>query len=305
MKRFLDFKEIARKESTMIKKTLFNRWEPLLYLLPSIILIVAFTYFPFISNVFDSFFIVDSSGNRKVFVGLENYFSILSNEAFLQAVKNTVLFTVITIPIALMIGLLLALLAREKNKTSPFYEALFSLPMAMSLSVMAMIFQLMLNPTLGIVNKFFGTDNNWLKDAATSLPALMGMEIWLNIGFNFLFLLTAIRGIPEEIIESAKLDGATGLTRLTKIIIPYISPTILFLLVSSIAKTMITSGLTLILTGGGPKGTTETIVSFIYKNAILNRNYNIGYAASVVGFILTFIFVGISFIYERKGVHYG
>ena len=78
----------------------------------------------------------------------------------------------------------------------------------------------------------------------------------------------------------------------------------LFLIVSSIAKEMIASGLTLILTQGGPDGKTETIVSFIYKNSILNQNYNVGYAASVIGFILTFIFVLISFIYEKKGVHY-
>ncbi|MBL1227810.1 sugar ABC transporter permease [Enterococcus sp. BWB1-3] len=287
------------------KKNYLGKTEPWFYLLPSLVAIGLFTYYPFVTNIFDSLHIVDSFGNRRAFVGIENYQAILRNPKFLQAIGNTVLFSAITIPASLIIGLILALVAREKRRTSPIYEAMYSLPMAMSLAAVAMIFQLMLNPTLGMVNKIFGVDINWLKDVTTSLSSLIFIETWLNIGFNFLFMLTAVRGIPDEILESAEIDGAVGFTRLYKIIIPYISPTILFLLVSSIAKAMITSGLTLILTQGGPDGATETIVSFIYKNAILNQNYNIGYAASVVGFVITLLFVGLSFIYEKRGVHYG
>ncbi|MGM0125580.1 sn-glycerol 3-phosphate transport system permease [Enterococcus sp. AZ194] len=295
----------AKKLKRVSKKNFLGKIEPWFYLLPSLVAIGLFTYYPFVTNIFDSLHIVDSFGNRRAFIGIENYQAILGNPKFLQAIGNTVLFSAITIPASLIIGLILALVAREKRKTSPIYEAMYSLPMAMSLAAVAMIFQLMLNPTLGMVNKIFGVDINWLKDVTTSLPSLIFIETWLNIGFNFLFMLTAVRGIPDEILESAEIDGAVGFTRLYKIILPYISPTILFLLVSSIAKTMITSGLTLILTQGGPDGATETIVSFIYKNAILNQNYNIGYAASVVGFVITFLFAGLSFIYEKRGVHYG
>lgn len=288
----------------MRTKKIFKNVEPYLYLIPSAIIIILFTYYPFVKNIIQSFFIVDNMGVVKRFAALENYMSVLQNEKFLLAIKNTLLFVIVTVPISIVAGLALALLARKRRKASPVYEALYSLPMAMSLSVIAIIFQLMLNPTLGIVNKVLGTSNNWLKEGATALPSLMFIEIWLNIGFNFLFMLSAIRGISEEVIESSEIDGARGFTRLAKITLPLISPTILFLLCSSIAKTMITSGLTLVLTGGGPKGSTETIVSFIYKYAIENRNYNIGYAASVVGFGITFVLILISFIYEKKGVHY-
>ncbi len=285
-------------------KKLMKKTEVLWYLLPSLALLVCFTYYPFVQNIIDSLFIVDSFGQRKAFVGFENYSILFQNKQFIQAIGNTIFYALITIPCSLGIGLFLALLARKKTKSSLIYEAMYSLPMAMSLSVMAIIFQLMLNPSLGIVNKFLGLDMNWLKNSQTALLSLIAIEIWLNIGFNFLFTLTAIRSIPEEILESARIDGVNKLQLVYKIIIPCISPTILFLLVSSIAKTMITSGLTLILTQGGPNGTTETIVSFIYKAAIINRNYNIGYAASVVGFGITFIFVMLSFIYEKRGVNY-
>ncbi|MER0122477.1 carbohydrate ABC transporter permease [Streptococcus sp. ZJ93] len=285
-------------------KKMAKKMEPFLYLFPSMLLLASFTYFPFVQNIIDSLFIVNASGVRKSFVGFENYLLLFKNEQFIQAVFNTIKYALITIPCSLGIGLLLAIIARKKTKTSIIYEALFSLPMAVSLSVMAMIFQLMLNPNLGIVNKILGLDINWLKERLTALPSLIAMEIWLNIGFNFLFMLTAIRSIPEEILESSIIDGVNKVQLVYKIIIPCISPTLLFLLVSSIAKTMITSGLTLILTHGGPNGTTETIVSFIYRTAIVNQNYNVGYAASVVGFFITFLFVMISFVYEKKGVNY-
>lgn len=292
------------KSTESLGEKVGHKVEPWVYLIPALVCIGLFTYYPFISNFIDSFYLVDSFGVRHTFVGFENYVNVLGDPLFRRAILNTILFAVVTIPCSLSIGLVLALVARKKRHTSSIYEAMYSLPMAMSISVMAMIFQLMLNPSLGIINKITGLSLNWLKDPATALPALIVIEIWLDIGFNFLFMLTAIRGIPEEILESAKMDGATGWTQVTKIILPSISPTILFLLVSSIAKEMITSGLTLILTQGGPDGKTETIVSFIYKQAILNQNYNVGYAASVVGFLVTFVFIAISFIYEKKGVTY-
>lgn len=277
---------------------------PWLYLLPALLFIGVFTYYPFIANLIDSFFVVDDLGVRRGFAGFSNYALVLGDPSFRRAIGNTIIFALGTIPVSLAIGLVLALVAYDKRKLSPFYETMYSLPMAMSVSVLAMIFQLMLNPTLGIVNQVTGWQLNWLKNPATALPTLMVIEIWLNIGFNFLFLLTAIRGIPTKILDSAKIDGATGWTRITKIIIPCISPTILFLLVTSVAKEMITSGLTLILTQGGPDGRTETIVSYIYRQAILNQNYSLGYAASVLGFLVAFVFIAISFIYEKRGVTY-
>ncbi|MCC2255376.1 sugar ABC transporter permease [Ruminococcus sp. CLA-AA-H200] len=286
------------------KKRLSKRIEPFLYLAPALIFFVGFTYYPFAKTVFSSFFLVNSMGEIREFVGLENFISVLTNPAFLQSIKNTLIYVVMSSPIAIFIALLLAMIANRKTKLSPVYEMLYAITMAVSMSVAAMIFQLMYNPTIGILNYIFNTHFNWLNDKKIAMIALSLIAVWLNIGYNFLFLLSAVRGISSDLLESADIDGANFFQRTFKIIVPIISPTVFYLICNSLAKNMMMSGLVLILTQGAPQGSTETMISFMYKQSVNNLNYNDGYAAAIIAFIITSIAMAFSFSFEKKGVHY-
>lgn len=286
------------------KKRLGKRIEPFLYLIPAFIFFIGFTYYPFIKTVFSSFFMVDSMGKIKEFVGLENFINVLTNPAFLQSIKNTLIYVVLSSPLAIFIALVLAMIANRKKKLSPVYEMLFAITMAVSMSVAAMIFQLMYNPTIGILNYLLGTDINWLNDKKISMVAVSLIAVWMNIGYNFLFLLSAVRGISADLLESADIDGANIFQRTFKIIVPIISPTVFYLICNSLAKNMMMSGLVLILTQGGPQGSTETMISFMYKQSVNNLNYNDAYAAAIIAFIITSIAMAFSFGFEKKGVHY-
>lgn len=284
--------------------TLGGAVEPYLYLLPALLLLTAFIYYPFFKNIFESFFVVDMLGKIKRWCGFENYQLLFQNVKFVRAMKNTVLYTCVTAPVSIAMGLFLALLARKRRRLSAFYEASYALPMAFCTSIIAMVYQLMLNPSLGVINKIFHLDINWLSNEGLTLWVLMFIQVWLNTGSTFLYMLAGLRNIPDEVLESANLDGAHGFSRLFRIIIPMVSPTIMFLLCTSIARGMMAAGLTMILTQGGPNGSTETIVSFIYYQAIKNRNFNAGYPAATIGFLLSFSMILASFLYEKKGVHY-
>ena len=186
---------------------------------------------------------------------------------------------------------------------------MYALSMAISVSVVAMIFQFAFNPSMGIINKVTGLDISWLTDPKTALKAIILIQIWANVGYNFIFLLSALRGMSEEIIESAKVDGATGIRLLTKIILPMISPTLLFLLMKDIAYAMTTCSFTLILTypvfhNGGPNGTTEMIMSYVYGKGIAGTNYNAAFAATTVGFVLAAVMMILSLILEKRKVNY-
>ena len=270
------------------KKKLRKKIEPFLYLLPALLFFVGFTYYPFAKTIFNSFFLVNSMGEIREFVGLENYISVLTNSAFLQTIKNTLIYVVISSPVAIFIALLLAMIANKKTKMSPLYETLYAITMAVSMSVAAMIFQLMYNPTIGVLNYVLGTHFNWLNDKKIAMIAISLIAVWMNIGYNFLFLLSAIRGLSPELLESADIDGANMVQRTWKIILPIISPTVFYLICNSLAKNMMMSGLVLILTQGGPQGSTETMISFMYKQSVNNLNYNDAYAAAVIAFILAF-----------------
>jgi ABC-type sugar transport system permease subunit len=290
-------------------KAIFKKIEPYLYLLPAFSLLFLFTYYPFAKNTILSFFTVNKFREIKAFAGLSNYVKVLTDETFLQAIGNTLKFAITTVPISIVIGLAFALLARKRTKTSSFYEALYALSMAISVSVVAMIFQFAFNPSMGIVNKVTGLDISWLSDPKTALKVIIGIQIWANVGYNFLFCLSGLRGMSEEVIESAKVDGATGFRLLTKIMIPQISPTLLFLFMKDIAHAMTTCSFTLILTypvfhNGGPNGTTEMIMSYVYGKGIAGTNYNAAFAATTVGFIIAGIMMILSLALEKRKVNY-
>lgn len=285
-------------------KGLFKRLEPYLYLLPALIFFAVFIYYPFLKNEALSFFTLDKFRHIKNFAGLANYIKILGDPKFLQAIGNTLIYVFITVPVSMVFGYLLALLCRKKRRFSVIYEAMFALSMATSASVVAMIFQLAYNPSMGIINKLSGLSVNWLNDPDMALLSIMIIQVWANIGYNFIFILSGLRGISDDVIESSSIDGVRGIQLQTKIILPMISPTLLFLCVKDLAYAMTTASFTLILTGGGPNGATETMISYIYKKAIVGTNYNAAFAATTVCFILSAILMAVSMAFEGKKVHY-
>jgi sn-glycerol 3-phosphate transport system permease protein len=289
------------------KHRTFKKLEPFFYLLPAIIFFGVFTYYPFIRTAFSSFFMVDSMGTIKTPAGFENYTRVLSDSKFLVSIKNTVLYSVMAAPLSIITALFLALVAQKKRKMSPVYETMFALTMAMSMSVSAMIFRLAYNPTIGALNYILHTRINWLNDSFFAMPAISLISVWMNIGYNFIFLLAGVRGISNEILESTELDGASVFRKTVSIIVPMISPVLFFLICTSLAKSMTMSGLVLIFTNTGALATTaniETMISYMYKQAVNNLNYNDAYAAAMIAFVITFILILLSFRFEKKGVYY-
>ena len=285
-------------------KKFLKTMEPYLWLLPAFILFGAFTFYPFIETIFKSFFIVDSFGNVNRFVGLENYMYILSDEKFVQAIFNTVWFVLLTVPISKVLGFFLALLANKKRKTSIFYETSFAIPMAMASSVTAMIFQLLYVPSLGFINGFFGIDVQWLTDPKVALIAIAIIQIWLSTGYAFIFMLSAVRSVPDDLIESADLEGATPFRKLISIYLPITSPTMFYLIITDLAYSMMMMGLVNILTDGGPFGATQTIMQYVYKQLSATGNYTNANPAAIIAFVMTFIVTMLGFAWEKKGVHY-
>ena len=277
---------------------------PYLWLLPAFILFFVFTFYPFLQTVYKSLFIVDATGHAQRFVGFENYMYIFSDDRFLVALKNTFWFVILTVPISKVIGFALAMLANKKRKLSAFYETSFALPMAMAASVIAMIFQLLYVSPLGVINGILGVNIRWLTDAKYALLAISIIQIWLSTGYAFVFLLSAIRGVPRELVESASIDGATPLRQVFSIYLPIISPTMFYLVFTDIAYGMMMMSLVNILTNGGPSNSTMTLMQYIFRQFNATGNYTNANPAAVVAFLLTFAVTMLTFIWEKKGVHY-
>ncbi|WP_213585397.1 carbohydrate ABC transporter permease [Paenibacillus sp. J2TS4] len=286
------------------KKRISHSIKPYLFLLPCLFFVVLFTYYPFAKTLHLGFTLVDMNGDPVEFVGLENYIEVFKDKQFARTLLNTLKYTVVTIPGIFVISLTLALLAEKRRKGSTIYQVMFALPMAVSMSSTVMIFQLLMNPTIGMFNYITGLGINWFGDENYAMLGIAILSIWMGLGINFLFLLASLRNVPQELLESASIEGANYIQQFTKIKFPLITPTVFFLICTDLIGALMVFGPVMILTKGGPMGSTETMIYWMYTEAFEKGKYGYGSAIAVIIFFLVMLFTLLTFIYERRGVHY-
>ena len=174
--------------------------------------------------------------------------------------------------------------------------------MAVSMPSIALIFKVLLNPSVGFVNYALGLDVGWYTDRHTAMAGILMLTVWMGIGFNYLLFLSAFRGIPEDMLDSAELDGAGKFrTILFKIQLPLISPTMLYVVCTNMIQAMMTSGPILILTQGGPSRSTTTLIYLMYTAGYRSSNYSLAACVSIIAFLLTLTFTLLLFMTERGG----
>lgn len=274
------------------------------FLAPIVIFAILFVYYPFIKTIINSVSAVNDRGQVLRFVGLDNYKYVFGRSDFKKALTNSILITAINVPATLIITISLARLATKKRKLSPVYETMFTLPMSISMSAACMIFKSMFSPTLGFINAFFGLDLGWFESRDTALYTCLILTIWMGIGFDFLLFQSAFRSIPQHITEAADLDGANFFIRFFKIELPMVSSTVFYVLCTNMVLAMMTSGPMIIITQGGPSRSTSTLMYMMYASGFGSSNYPLAAVVSLVAFALTFGFTLLSFVFERKKVHY-
>ncbi len=276
-----------------------------LMILPMLLFSIIFVYYPFIKTIVHSFSIVNAKGVIKGFAGLDNYRYVFGRSDFRDALKHTLILTFINVPVTLLITIGLALLAEKKRKLSPFYETLFALPMSVSMSAACMIFKSMFSPGVGFINYFFGIKCGWFESQETALLSCLLITIWMGIGFDFMILLSALRSIPKQIIETTRVDGIGTLRRIFLVQLPLISPTIFFVFCTNLVLAMMTSAPMIIILGSTPEAASaSTLMSMMYRSGISASDYSLAAVLSITAFLLTLLFTLLSFLFERRKVHY-
>ncbi|MFP3090972.1 sugar ABC transporter permease [Treponema sp. TIM-1] len=277
----------------MLRKKNFKA-APYLFLMPCLLVFGIFVFFPFAKTVLYSFTLTNSRGKPVEFVGLENYLKLFTSPAFYNSLKVTLLFAPLVCIPTLVVSYILAALANAKVKGGQVYEVMYSLPMAVASAPAAAIwFILLTSGRSGVVNFLLGTEIRWFLDAKFALLGVAFVTVWLNIGAGFIFLLTGFRNVPDELIESAWLDGAGYFRRLFSIITPLASPQIFFVVFLNIIVSFQAFAQIRLLTQGGPSYSTNVLVYSIYQAAIRESRFETAFAQSMV---LFFIILGITLI---------
>ena len=271
-------------------------------LLPIMVFAIAFVYFPFIRTIINAFSRVNSKGIIKGFAGLENFIYTYSRKDFLPALKHTLIIAIFNVPITLVITLTLALLSQKRRRLSAVYETMFTLPMSVSMSAACMIFKSMFSPSVGFINYFFSLKLGWFESTETALAACIILTVWMGIGFDYLLLLSALRGIPKSVMEATEVDGISLWRKIFLVEIPLISPTIFYIFCTNLVLCMMTSAPMIIIMGVSPESSaTNTLMSMMYQSGFSSSDYGF---LSLTAFILTLLFTILSFVAEKRRVHY-
>ena len=285
------------------KKTKLNV-SPYFYLVPCMLVFAVFLFYPFFKTIFLSLFLTDRMGQAKIFVGLQNYIELLTSASFQNSLKVTLIFVVIVVVGGMLLGLIAAVLCNRAFPGIRVFSTAYALPMAIASSSAAMVFQIMLHPTVGIVNKLLGLDVNWLNDPDTALICVAILTAWLNSGINFLYFSAGLGNIDETIYERASVDGASSVQKFFSLTLPGLSPIMFYTLVVNIIQAFQSFGQIKILTEGGPDEATNVIVYSIYRDAFFNYRFGSAAAQSVILFIIVMLITLVMFRIEKKGVSY-
>lgn len=279
---------------------------PYILLLPTFIGITVFSFWPFLKTVICSFSVTDEFGNWIRFEGTYFWKELFVGEAglFGEMMKNTIVFATMNFVFTFTVGMILALICVKKGKFRRVYQTIYALPIAISSATASIMCAFLFTGNGGLFNTWLGVDIDWLKDQRTAIWVLSIITSWSHVGYAFLLLLAGFRGVSEDIQEAAIVDGAGGFTRAIKIMIPMASPQIFFVVFTNILTAIKTFTQIRLLTRGGPRDATRTLMYQIYNKGAELGEYEYACCASVVMFLLIFFITRIQFKFEDKFVHY-
>lgn len=287
-----------------MNKTKRFKIEPYSFIMPSLIIFSLFLFYPFFKTLYLSLYKTDKMGHQNYFVGFENYTDLFSSPSFYNSLVVTFVFVAIVVLGSMAIGLLTAVLCNKSFPGIRAFSTAYALPMAIASSSAAMIFKIILHPSVGIANKVLNSNINWLTDPKYALICVAVLTAWLNSGINFLYFSAGLSNIDESIYERASIDGANSIHQFFKLTLPGLSPILFYTFVVNIIQAFQAFGQVKILTQGGPGESTNLLVYSIYRDAFFNYRFGSAAAQSVILFAIIMILTLVMFKMEKKGVKY-
>ncbi len=253
------------------------------FLAPALVILCAFVAWPMVSALRLSF--TDASGfGHEEFVGFDNYARVFSDPDILNAVGNTLVYTVLFTPTAVLSALVLALvLNNPRLPFRSFFRTALFLPFIISLAVAAFAWSYLIDPQVGLLNYWLSTVGirlgNVLQDPVLAMPAVVLVAVWKNFGFYLVIFLAGLQDVPASLYEAARVDGAGPWKRFTNVTVPLLSNTFAFVIIFAMIAALQSFDQIYVMTGGGPYGHTQTIVMEIYQSGF--RKLELGFASAL------------------------
>ena len=258
------------------------------YILPSLLGCALFIFLPSFFSLLLSFSSWDLLGDIN-FVAFDNYFELLQSSDFYFVLINTIIYALAVTVLGTVLPFVLASVINSKIRCSQMFKTMYFLPFITPMVVIAMIWQWIFDPNIGLVNMLFKSNIQWLYDVNLALPVIILISVWKLIGYNMVIFLSGFAGISETVYEAAKIDGASTFKTFFKITIPLMSPTIFFVMLITTISSFQVFDLIYLMTQGGPNNATNVLVYWLYKNAF--ELFNIGKASAIAYILFLLILV--------------
>lgn len=291
----------TKKGSLKVRKTLVAYS----FILPNLIGFFVLTFVPIVFSLILSLCEWNSGGSIK-FVGLDNFVQMFTKDkSFWISLKNTLYFTVVTVPVTLIISLFLAILMNKPLKGRVFFRSVLFFPYVASLVAIAVVWMALFNPLMGPVNNLLmaiGISNppRWAASVEWAMPTIIGLTVWKGMGYYMIVYLAALQGVSRDLYEAASLDGANSWQQFLHITWPGVTPTTFYILMMLLVSTFKSYDTMYITTQGGPGEATKTLAYHIYNSAFVSSKFGYASAISMVLFVIVICVTLIQFKFEKR-----
>lgn len=263
-----------------------------LFILPQMLIFLAFLVYPIIEGIRLSLYQINYTSEK--FIGVANYVALFNDPVFFKALVNTVVFVVFIVLLTVVFALFVASAIFDKNaKYVSFIRGSYYIPVMVSMVVMSMVWSFLLNPANGLISyltREMGMGNiNLLGNTATVMPVIIFVTFATNVGQAIILYIAAMIGVSKDLFEAAEVDGANRWQVITKILIPSVQPTTIYITIINIIAVLKIFVVIQLLTGGGPNNSSVTLMYYLYNNAFKFNQLGIASAVGVIMFVITLI----------------
>ncbi len=288
--------------------TFSNTWLATALIIPQLLLVFVFFYWPTAEAVYWAFTLEQPFGGSNQWVGMQNFQTVFNDSKYWNSVIVSIIFALATTALSLIISLGLALLVDRRLPGHQLFSFAYFIPYAMAAPAAGLAFRFIFAPSAGFmaaINEWYPNLWNPATNGSHALLLIILCQSWQSIGYNFVFFLAALQSIPRTLTEAGAMDGASVLRRMADIQIPLVAPTLFFLIIINLTDSFVNSfGIVDITTHGGPARATDLMVYKIYFDGFKAQDYSLAAAESIVLMLLVIALTFFQFRFVERRVHY-
>lgn len=270
------------------------RWQPAwLFAAPSLAILLVFIVYPIIQSFWYSLHNWRIGADVQEWLGLGNYQELFADELFWNALRVTLIFSVVSVVLQIALGYWAATALVRDTWLNRVVRSVFFFPTIVALATIGLVWRFLLDPRIGfvggVIQMFGGDPVPWLQDPDLALPTVIFVSVWKTVGYAMIILLAGIKGVPDSLYEAARLDGANARQLNWHVTLPSIRPTLLFVTMILTINSLQVFDLVYVMTNGGPLFATDTLVTMMYREGF--TNFNLGYASAIAWVLFLIILV--------------